>query len=180
MRKIESAIKEAWQKGQALKIDNTRTDGQSVWLHGNEILRKVGSFGVEFSLAGWPTPTTKSRLRNIGGVALRQRRGRLYYLPMTGMEIEISDCSRWYRGGDVGQEYRHLIYSLRATFNDCPETYEHLQNDATPAQRLSVVGLSDCGAIEAITYGGPGMRDVIGVCSRGMFIGIEPNGYAHT
>mgnify|MGYP005838283939 CR=1 FL=1 len=40
MRKVTQQIKKAFEKGESLKVGNTRTDGKSVFLHGNEIVKR--------------------------------------------------------------------------------------------------------------------------------------------
>jgi hypothetical protein len=40
MRKVTEEIKQAFERGESLKVGNTRTDGVSVFLHGNEIVRR--------------------------------------------------------------------------------------------------------------------------------------------
>tara|TARA_R100001163_G_scaffold37050_1_gene28341 strand:- start:602 stop:895 length:294 start_codon:yes stop_codon:yes gene_type:complete len=67
MRKITAIIKQAWLNGQPKTIDNTTTDGISVWLHGNLIIEKRDGDEVWATLAGWNTPTTKERLNGITG-----------------------------------------------------------------------------------------------------------------
>ena len=64
MRKITKQIAEAFKNGKSLTIKNTKTDGQSVWLYGNMIARKTDN-GLEVSLAGWPTVTTRERVSGI-------------------------------------------------------------------------------------------------------------------
>ena len=64
MRKITQKIATAFINGESLKIKNTETDGQSVWLHGNEIARKTDN-GLEVTLAGWNTVTTRERVNGI-------------------------------------------------------------------------------------------------------------------
>ena len=64
MRKITQKIANAFINGESLKIKNTETDGQSVWLHGNMIANKTGN-GLQISMAGWPTVTTRERLNGI-------------------------------------------------------------------------------------------------------------------
>lgn len=64
MRKITAKIAKAFLAGDSLKIKNTETDGQSVWLHGNEIARRTAD-GLEVSLAGWATVTTRERVNGI-------------------------------------------------------------------------------------------------------------------
>ncbi len=67
MRKITQEIKKAFEQGTAKKIGNTRTDGVSVFLHGNEIVRRDVSGLVFATLAGWNTPTTRERVNGITG-----------------------------------------------------------------------------------------------------------------
>jgi len=67
MKKIDKAIASALKAGQALKMGNTHTDGQNVWLFGNLIATK-GDHIVTVNFCGWPTVTTKSRINAILGV----------------------------------------------------------------------------------------------------------------
>ena len=69
MRKIEQAMCEAVNNRVNWKSDNTQVENYNgeitVYLHGNAIFRIVG--GVKYwTFAGWPTQTTKSRLRALG------------------------------------------------------------------------------------------------------------------
>lgn len=72
MRKITERIKKAFEQGTSLKIGNTRTDGTSVWLHGNEIVRRDPSGLVFATLAGWNTPTTRERVNGITDMGFHQ------------------------------------------------------------------------------------------------------------
>ena len=40
MRKVTQQIKDAFEQGKAKKVDNTETDGKTVWLHGNAIVKR--------------------------------------------------------------------------------------------------------------------------------------------
>lgn len=64
MRKITSLIKEAFEAGKSKTIGNTATDGNTVWLHGNAIIKKEDG-NIYATLAGWNTPTTKERTNEI-------------------------------------------------------------------------------------------------------------------
>ena len=69
MRAIEQKMCQAVYFGENMCVNNTRVenkDGEiTVYLHGNAIYRVVD--GVRyFSLAGWNTPTTRSRLNALG------------------------------------------------------------------------------------------------------------------
>ena len=66
MRKVTEQIIRAWSDGQSKTVGNTTTDGESIWLHGNEIIRsrKNGAL-IEFNFCGWGTPTTKERINGV-------------------------------------------------------------------------------------------------------------------
>ena len=72
MRQVTEQIKRAFENGQPLKVGNTRTDGASVFLHGNEIVRRDASGLVFATLAGWNTPTTRERVNGITGMGFHQ------------------------------------------------------------------------------------------------------------
>ena len=72
MRKVTEQIKRAFEQGKSLKVGNTRTDGTSVFLHGNEIVRRDVSGLVFATLAGWNTPTTRERVNGITGMGFHQ------------------------------------------------------------------------------------------------------------
>lgn len=76
MRDIERLIGNAWNAGRSRTIKNTRTDGTSVYLHDNKILERQKDGRVLWTLSGWPTVTTRSRLRNIGNVSVYTLEGR--------------------------------------------------------------------------------------------------------
>ena len=72
MRKVTSDIKQAFEQGTPLKVGDARTDGTSVFLHGNEIIRRDISGLVFATLAGWNTPTTRERVNGITGMGFHQ------------------------------------------------------------------------------------------------------------
>ena len=59
MRKVTQQIKDAFEQGKAKKVGNTETDGKTVWLHGNAIVKRDPDGLVRWSLAGWNTTTTR-------------------------------------------------------------------------------------------------------------------------
>jgi len=65
MKKITSQIAAAFHAGRSLSVGNTRTDGESVWLHGNKIIRTTEDGSIEWTLAGWNTVTTRERINGI-------------------------------------------------------------------------------------------------------------------
>jgi hypothetical protein len=90
MRKVTERIKDAFEQGKSLKVDNTETDGQTVWLHGNAIIKRDGWGVVEWSLAGWNTPTTRERINGILGVGVHQ----VKFEPV--LNGEVIDSSDWH------------------------------------------------------------------------------------
>lgn len=88
MRKVTERIKQAFEQGVSLKVGNTRTDGTSVFLHGNEIIKRDASGLVMATLAGWNTPTTRERINGITGLGIYQKN----FVPMlNGQEIDEYD-----------------------------------------------------------------------------------------
>ena len=72
MRKVTEIIKHAFLNGESKKVGNTETDGTSVFLHGNEIVRRDQSGLVFATLAGWNTRTTMERVNGITGMNFHQ------------------------------------------------------------------------------------------------------------
>jgi hypothetical protein len=88
MRQVTQKIKQAFEKGISLKVGNTRTDGTSVFLHGNEIVKRDPSGLVMATLAGWNTPTTRERVNGITGMNFHQNN----FAPMLdGNEVDPTD-----------------------------------------------------------------------------------------
>lgn len=56
---------------------NTHTDGNTLYLHDNAIARHTAD-GIEISMAGWETVTTRERLNGLPGVSISQRAGVQY------------------------------------------------------------------------------------------------------
>ena len=72
MRKVTEQIKKAFEEGRSLKVGNTETDGKTVWLHGNAIVKRDPDGLVRWSLAGWNTPTTRERVNGIANANVFQ------------------------------------------------------------------------------------------------------------
>ena len=64
MRKETHKIMSAFLKGEKASAQRTHTDGRSVWLHGNLIAER-GTTKTWFTLAGWPTVTTRDRVNGL-------------------------------------------------------------------------------------------------------------------
>lgn len=85
MRQIEKAMcaavkaRKNWQSGNT-RVESRRAENGGietfVYLHGNKIYEEYenlsGCYEKYFSIAGWNTPTTRSRLRALG-VSIRQK-----------------------------------------------------------------------------------------------------------
>ena len=79
MRKVTEQIKQAFFARQAKRVNNTFTDGDSVFLHGNEIIKRDQSGLILFTFAGWGSATTRERLRGILNVDVYQKDHEQYY-----------------------------------------------------------------------------------------------------
>ena len=92
MRQVEQNMVNAVNGRYNYKSGNTRVEVVNnnvfVYLHGNLIYRIIDG-AASFSLAGWNTPTTRSRL-NALGVGVYQRNYRAIF---DGMEISSAE---WY------------------------------------------------------------------------------------
>lgn len=64
MKKTTKTIATALREGKPRTVNNTTTDGKTVFLFGNAIA-KVTQNGLYVSLAGWPTVTTRDRINGI-------------------------------------------------------------------------------------------------------------------
>lgn len=78
MRLITEKICIAFEQRKELKIDNSYTDGDSLYLFGNKIAAWRNGM-IWISNAGYETKTTKERLNGITGVSIAQHRG-VWYL----------------------------------------------------------------------------------------------------
>ena len=72
MRRVTEQIKRAFEEGTSKKVGNTETDGKTVWLHGNAIVKRDPDGLVRWSLAGWNTPTTRERVNGIVNAGVHQ------------------------------------------------------------------------------------------------------------
>ena len=79
MRKVTEQIKKAFFARQTKKVNATFTDGNSVFLHGNEIIKRDSSGLILFTFAGWGSSTTRERLKGILNVDVYQKDHEQYY-----------------------------------------------------------------------------------------------------
>ena len=84
MRQITRDIVNAFQNSRSLRIDNSRTDGESLWLFDNKIA-EIRRDGLWITNAGWKSKTTKERLNGLSGVHIQQVRGNWF---LNGREWE--------------------------------------------------------------------------------------------
>jgi|TARA_R100001530_G_scaffold130754_2_gene101896 hypothetical protein len=77
MRKITKDIIRAWRNRETKAINNSHTDGDTLFLFGNAIARFVGT-EIEITSAGYETVTTKERLNGIPGVSVYQKNYQWY------------------------------------------------------------------------------------------------------
>ena len=111
MRKETYKIAEAFRRGASARGARTETDGTHVWLHGNLIAWRKSSGTICFSLAGWPTVTTRERLNGLliilgygAEFGVYQPKGRQWLCRVGMDDIEIgddevftTDCLNMYR-----------------------------------------------------------------------------------
>lgn len=74
MRQITEKIIGAFERRESLSIDNSRTDGNSLWLFENRIA-EWREDGLWVTNAEWKSTTTKERLNGLTGVNIRISRG---------------------------------------------------------------------------------------------------------
>lgn len=77
MRQITERIVRAFEGRYEFRIDNSYTDGISLWLHGNEIAKWEGNLWI--TNAGWESRVTMERLNGINGVNITEING-VWYL----------------------------------------------------------------------------------------------------
>ena len=90
MRKVTQQIKKAFEQGTSLKVGNTETDGQTVWLFGHAIVKRDSDGLVRWSLAGHNTMTTRERVNGIVNAGVSQ----VKFEPV--LNGQIIDSSDWF------------------------------------------------------------------------------------
>jgi len=65
MRQETDKIARAFFRRRAANAARTSTNGEIVWLHGNRIAWRTLDGDIGFTLAGWPTVTTRERINGI-------------------------------------------------------------------------------------------------------------------
>jgi len=78
MRKITEQTVNAFKWGTEFSSSNTRTDGKSIWLHGNRIAWKDSGGDLWIDSCGWNSNTTRERLNGLDGVRVITKQGQMY------------------------------------------------------------------------------------------------------
>ena len=96
MRKITRDIVRAFESRNSLRIDNSRTDGQSIWLFNNRIA-DLRADGLWITNSGWKSATTKERLNGLTGVHIQSVRGN-WFLNGRAWDGEWINVDAWNDG----------------------------------------------------------------------------------
>lgn len=106
MNKTTKLIADAWSAGRKLHLKNTHTNGKSVWLFDNEIVRRVNN-EIMFTFAGYPTRTTRERLNGLlydQSIGFSIRKGQVLALVdrYDGQRVTVDiDDNTWYFVSDL-------------------------------------------------------------------------------
>jgi hypothetical protein len=149
MRKVTREIVDAFYSGVTKKVQNTRTDGRSIWLFDHKIA-EVREGELWITSAGWKTMTTRERLNGLRGVSVSTRRG-VWYLngdewngewvsvsnhlvDIVPDEVEFDVTSEWL----AKERYSRPLYSVFHTLNKHNlDAVEELFDDALiPSRRM--------------------------------------------
>ena len=108
MRKNTQKLVDAWREGQVFREARTWTDGHTIWLHDHAIAWKPENdaelLEVEFTMAGYPTKTTREKLNGV--LALLDTTIVQRPIPMREWE-----ATQWVV--HQGQNYRRVIHPSR-------------------------------------------------------------------
>lgn len=113
MRKITMEIVNAFQNSRSLKIGNSRTDGESMWLFDNKIA-EIRRDGLWITNAGWNSSTTKERLNGLSSVNIIQRRGKWYLneVEWNGDWVHVDSFSRGVEVSTRGENVQEVEFDV--------------------------------------------------------------------
>lgn len=97
MRKITEKVCGAFCQKRRASSGNTISTGETLALHGNTIARWTEDGGLQITLAGWNTPTTRERINGIGrqfGFGVFQRK-RVPFFQRNGEPARQIDADEW-------------------------------------------------------------------------------------
>jgi hypothetical protein len=99
MRKESLKIARAFAEGLPATAARTMTDGNALYLHGHRIAQREPDGRVWFTLAGWPTRTTRDRLNTLAhvlGIPVRiYQRGHHGLIDIGGVTFPMFDHDRY-------------------------------------------------------------------------------------
>ena len=98
MRQVTEQIAHAFMNNYSLKVSNTNTDGKSIFLWNNEIIRKHEG-RVQINLCGYNTTTTRERINGVlrytgTGYGITTKKGTIYLIDRENNKKEIP-CDEW-------------------------------------------------------------------------------------
>ena len=104
MRKVSKKIAAAFMQRKAANNGNTRTDGDTIWLHGNAIAKWEPASGhkregdvFSVSFAGWGSVTTRERLNSLPAVRVHQSKHEQFITHSgTGMHHKVENLRDWF------------------------------------------------------------------------------------
>ena len=90
----------AFANGRYLFKSNTEVNSIAMRLHGNEIMHRKTGGAIEFTLAGWNTPTTRERINGtlaVLGYTMRVRTIKGVPHIVDGGEKKAISADEWYQ-----------------------------------------------------------------------------------
>ena len=103
MRNITETIAHAFMNGYEKTVSNSNTNGKSVFLWGNEIIRKYQG-KIQINLCGYNTVTTRERINGVlsytgTGYGVTTKQGTVYLVDRQNNKKEIP-CNEWVTIGE--------------------------------------------------------------------------------
>ena len=103
MRNITETIAHAFMNGYEKRVSNSNTNGKSVFLWGNEIIRKHQG-KIQINLCGYNTVTTRERINGVlsytgTGYGVTTKQGTVYLVDRQNNKKEIP-CDEWVTIGE--------------------------------------------------------------------------------
>ena len=95
-RKGHASVAQAFNEGRAFKAGNTSTDGKAIYYRDNKIAERNEDGTISFTMAGWPSATTRSHLRDFG-IGVSQEGGKRKPFPEHG----IIPGKQMYKGKEI-------------------------------------------------------------------------------
>jgi hypothetical protein len=175
MRRITAEIIRAFEGRYELRIDNSRTDGQSLWLFGNKIA-EWRSDGLWVSNGGWNSVTTKERLNGLRGVHIRKQGG-IWFLNdrvWDGRWVNVND---WNHGVVSGTQAEQVAeepeFDTTSEWNDLG--YSEPVFSVFHSNQVSDLGAVEAKLSEAGILSRRMESDTTGVYRPNYFIVVFPN-----